>query len=91
MKSKELVGKWLKQLVEKTGRSENELKNEGLLYTDFTNYEVKINFEDRSQVLFKYAFTLQDPSYPGVIAVFTEHNGYHEFPFGEEDDLIIIK
>jgi hypothetical protein len=91
MKSQELVVKWLAALSEKTGRSVEELKEDGLFADDFSYPGIRINFEDRSYMVFKYAFALQDDAYPNVIAVFTEHNGYYEFPFGEEDDLIVNK
>ncbi len=89
MKSPELIKKWLAELSSYTGRSQEEIERDGLLCDDFKNFEIKINFEDCSYVVFRYAFTLQSPNYPGVIAVFTEHNGYYEFPFGEEEELII--
>jgi hypothetical protein len=91
MKSQELILKWSKQLAAKTGRTESEIKEDGLFFNDFTFPGIRINFEDRSYVVFKYAFALKDEEYPNVIAVFTEHNGYYEFPFGEDDDLIINK
>lgn len=90
MQSKELVLKWLSELATETGRSEEEIKTDGLLFTDFKIFEAKINFEDRSYVVFRHSIVLQSDNYPGIVAIFTEHNGYYEFPFGEEDELITI-
>lgn len=91
MRSQELVVKWLNALSERTGRSKANLEENGLFSDDFSYPGIRINFEDRSYLVFKYAFAVTDEAYPGLVAVFTEHNGYYEFPFGEDDDLIFNK
>jgi hypothetical protein len=91
MKSQELVDKWVVALSERTGRSPANLKENGLFADDFSYPGIRINFEDRSYMVFKYAFAVLHEEHPGLVAVFTEHNGYYEFPFGEDDDLIFNK
>ena len=48
-----------------------------------------IRFEDDSHVEFRYAFIIEAPEFREV-AVFTEHCGYHLFPFCEGLDLQIV-
>lgn len=46
---------------------------------DFTA-DLRIKFEDGSNAFFSYAFYLHDED-TSEVAVFTEHCGYHVFPF----------
>ncbi|MCC3155626.1 hypothetical protein LJ737_00145 [Hymenobacter sp. 15J16-1T3B] len=46
---------------------------------DFPDGGVRITFEDRSTVRFRFAFAIDAPEWREV-AVFTEHCGYHLFP-----------
>lgn len=43
---------------------------------------VRLSFPDGSSAFFKYAFVLEDQARQ-LVAVFTEHCGYHVFPAGE--------
>jgi hypothetical protein len=57
--------------------------------SDFPNDNiVRITFEDDSKVEFRYAFVMEAPELR-EIAVFTEHCGYHIFPFYEGIDLVV--
>ncbi|MDO7877421.1 hypothetical protein Q5H93_21955 [Hymenobacter sp. ASUV-10] len=47
---------------------------------------VRIRFEDDSYVEFNYAFAIEAPEFRQV-AVFTEHCGYHLFPWYEGIEL----
>lgn len=49
---------------------------------------VRIQFEDDSEVEFRYAFAIKAPEFREV-AVFTEHCGHHLFPWYEGLELII--
>ncbi|WP_245122978.1 hypothetical protein [Hymenobacter volaticus] len=49
---------------------------------------VRIRFEDDSYVNFEYAFTIVAPEFREV-AVFTEHCGYHVFPWHPSLELEI--
>lgn len=49
---------------------------------DFPTGGVRLTFEDRSTVRFRYAFVIEAPEWREV-AVFTEHCGYHLFPLYE--------
>jgi hypothetical protein len=51
---------------------------------------VRIRFEDDSQVEFKHAFVIEAPELREV-AVFTEHCGYHLFPWYDGLELTVIK
>lgn len=44
--------------------------------------------EDGTFLYFKYAFYLVDKSVPNEVCIFTEHNGYHVFPFYPEDIIV---
>lgn len=80
--------KWLKYFPEHWQlRVKDYLASKGssfseLSATDFTN-NLKLTFEDGSNAFFIYAFYLVDEPMKEV-AVFTEHCGYHVFPFGIE-------
>lgn len=77
---KQLVLFWLAELEEVLGRSAEEIKTKGLSATDFpTGSRLRLTFPDKSEVRFNYAFHIQSEA-KGVIAVFTEHCGYHVFP-----------
>lgn len=66
-------------LALKIGRSADEVRQKGLSANDFTpNCTVEIEFEDGSTVKFKYAFFVENTE-EQIIAVFTEHCGYHVF------------
>lgn len=71
----EYVQRFGEELSQKTGRTVESLLSLGLLATDFKD-EVIIKLEDYSELKFNYAFYVQNED---LIAVFTEHYGYHAF------------
>jgi len=73
----DLPQRWLTKLDEYLHRPEAKYSN--LSLADFHN-NLRIRFEDGSNIYFKYAFYLKDIELKEV-AVFTEHCGYHIFPF----------
>lgn len=85
--TKTLVERWLPSLAQQTGRSAHELLSQGLLAGDFAPSGVTITFEDGSRVAFRWAFAIRSVERPGIVGVFTEHCGYHEFPLGPDDHL----
>jgi len=98
-KRKELIERWMPQLTVKVGRTDEELRGQGLLFTDFPSEGVRIDFADGSFVQFQNAFALErkdDGDMGRAVVVFTEHCGYHEFElFGDvdegEDKLSVIE
>ncbi|MBV5329802.1 MAG: hypothetical protein JZU65_19600 [Chlorobium sp.] len=66
------------ELSVKLGRSAEGIRQNGLSRYDFTSNEVEILFEDGSSAKFKYSFYVEC-SRKSLIAVFTEHCGYHLF------------
>lgn len=78
---------WSTKLAPHLGRSVDDIRRNGLTAGDFPRTGIAIRFEDGSEVRLRYAFALQEP---GSIAVFTEHNGYLEFPFGPGDELSVF-
>lgn len=44
--------------------------------------------KDGTFLYFEYAFYLVDKSVPNEVGIFTEHNGYHVFPFYPEDMIV---
>jgi hypothetical protein len=69
------IKKYSKELAEKTKRTEQEILQDGLLFTDFKG-NVSIIHEDGSTANYRYAFFIKTKD---TYAVFTEHCGYHEF------------
>lgn len=94
-KRKELIERWMPQLTAKVGRTEDDLRGQGLWCTDFPSEGVRIDFEDGSFVQFQCAFPLEQ-KHEGdrgrLVVVFTEHCGYHEFElYGDEDKVSVIE
>lgn len=76
---------WQKPLAEKLGRSAEDIVENSLLATDFSDESVSIQFEDGSNLKFQRAFYLgETPNDDSIhrVAVFTEHCGFHEFWIG---------
>lgn len=77
--------KWLEYLPEHWQDKVREyLRSNGsrfseLSLTDFT-HDLQITFEDGSNAFFKWAFFIADES-KREVAVFTEHCGYHIYPY----------
>jgi hypothetical protein len=64
-------------------------ERESLSSGDFpANQVVQIRFPDDSLVQFRYAFAVQDCQ-RRLIAVFTEHCGYHLFPAADAELAIL--
>jgi hypothetical protein len=78
MKHSDLPERWAQKLKAFI-RDELEQERETLRAGDF-DYDLKLTFEDSSTVFFRYAFHISDQDLK-EIAVFTEHCGYHIFPF----------
>jgi hypothetical protein len=79
MKSnREIIEAVAEELSSKLGRPAEEIIEKGLSAYDFNADEVKIVFDDGSSANFKYSFYVENPI-KNVIAVFTEHCGYHLF------------
>jgi hypothetical protein len=89
-KRKELIERWMLELTSRVGRTEEDLRGQGLLYTDFPTEGVRIDFTDGSFVQFQNAFALERKDVGDLgraVVVFTEHCGYHEFElFGDADE-----
>ena len=69
----------------KLGRSAEDIVENNLRATDFSDESVLIQYEDDSLLKFERAFYLGETPADGAIhrvAVFTEHCGYHEFWIG---------
>lgn len=56
--------------------------------SDFSNQAVIIRFPDTSHVLFQHVFAIPDEA-GREVAVFTEHCGYHVFPFVDAELEVI--
>ena len=72
-----LPAHWQENVQEYIGRPGS--KYDELSATDFV-LDLRITFEDGSSAFFNYAFYLPDTE-AQEIAVFTEHCGYHIYPF----------
>lgn len=80
-----ILENWQKPLAEKLGRSVEDIVENSLLETDFSDESVRIQFADGSDLKFERAFYLGETPSDGSIhrvAVFTEHCGFHEFWIG---------
>jgi hypothetical protein len=80
-----ILENWQKPLAEKLGRSAEDIVENSLLETDFSDESVRIQFADGSDLKFERVFYLGETSSDGSIhrvAVFTEHCGFHEFWIG---------
>lgn len=71
-----IVSKFVLSLETKLKRSKKSLLEDGLKTIDFKD-NVKVKFEDGSELNFKYAFYVESEDDYGV---FTEHCGYYTFP-----------
>jgi hypothetical protein len=80
-----ILENWQKPLAEKLGRSAEDIVENSLQETDFSDESVRIQFADGSDLKFERAFYLGETPSDGSIhraAVFTEHCGFHEFWIG---------
>jgi hypothetical protein len=69
------VEQFIEELAIKTGRTQEDLLMRGLLATDFKG-DVIVKLEDSSEMKFNYAFYVENSD---LVAIFTEHYGYHAF------------
>lgn len=72
-----LPAHWQENVTEYLARPEAQYDQ--ISAADFIN-DLQIKFEDDSNAFFRYAFYLADDKAKEV-AVFTEHCGYHVYPF----------
>lgn len=69
------------ELARMTRRPEDDLVRNGLSVRDFqSNAEVELRFADKSHAKFNFAFFIASRE-KNAVAVFTEHCGYHIFPY----------
>ena len=75
-----IVVEWAEELSKALDRPIEDIRRSGLSARDFPgDYDLGVEFADGSRVEFKYAFYLvREASH--LIAVFSEHCGYHIFP-----------
>lgn len=78
MKRNDLPERWTKKLRSYIQVELGEDRQE-LTSADF-RFSLKINLEDDSFAFFQYAFYILDRE-NNEVAIFTEHCGYHIFPF----------
>lgn len=76
--NREIIESVAEELSSKLGRPAKEILEKGLSAYDFNADEVEIVFEDGSSANFKYSFYVVSAK-KKVIAIFTEHCGYHLF------------
>ena len=82
------MGPWpipqgFEQLVRDHVRRTRGEERDHLSAYDFpSGQSVRLNFPDGSFAFFQYAFVIEDRARQ-LVAVFTEHCGYHVFPSGE--------
>ena len=76
--NREVIESVAEELSSKLGRPAEEIIEKGLLAYDFNADEVEVVFDDGSSANFKYSFYVENPA-KDLIAVFTEHCGYHLF------------
>lgn len=80
-----ILENWQKALSMKLGRSAEDIVENNLRATDFSDESVLIQYEDGSLLKFERAFYLGEAPDDGAIhrvSVFTDHCGYHEFWIG---------
>lgn len=77
----EIIRIFAPELARLTGRPEDDLVRNGLSIRDFqSNAEVELQFADKSHAKFNFAFFIASRE-KNAVAVFTEHCGYHVFPY----------
>jgi hypothetical protein len=81
--AEQLLSDWAEELSQRLSRPVEQIRSQGLGASDFpTGESLHIKLIDGSFVQFEYAFHVVNPA-KFAIAVFTEHCGYHLFPFHE--------
>jgi hypothetical protein len=77
-----MLENWQTALSKRLGRTAEDILENNLLATDFSDDSVRVQFEDGTNLNFRCAFYVGETPDDGAIhwvAVFTEHCGYHEF------------
>ncbi|WP_092756786.1 hypothetical protein [Rhodoferax sp. OV413] len=85
-----ILENWQMALSKKLGRSAEDVLENNLVATDFSDDGVHVQFQDGSDLTFRRAFYVGATPAEGAIyrvAVFTEHCGYHEFWIGPGDRI----
>ena len=86
-----IVSEWVEELSAKLGRSKEDLLTRGLSAGDFNlREELAITLHDGSTAHFRYAFFIANKARRSI-AVFTEHCGYHVFPYAGTEIQCIIR
>jgi hypothetical protein len=81
---------WKERLADHIKATRGEERKQLLAYDFKCNQSVNINFPDRSSATFHFAFYIAAPEI-NEFAVFTEHCGYHIFPFYDAEISEIIE
>ncbi len=77
---KPFIAEWADELSAKLGRTKEHVLQNGVRAADFRSTEdIELAFPDGSSAYFHSAFYVTDTRH-GLLAVFTEHCGYHVFP-----------
>lgn len=85
-----LVSEWATELAQHLGRSEAEIRQNGLSASDFgPGQAVKVKFPDKSFMKFNYSFVLISKN-KSKVAIFTEHCGYIVLPLTADMAVIQI-
>ncbi len=80
MKNSDLPSRW-KERIENWVRAHTDGKRTRLGASDFPKGKVvSVEFPDGSSARFRYAVVIESPDI-GEVGIFTEHCGYHIFPF----------
>ncbi|MDD4941945.1 hypothetical protein [Rhodoferax sp.] len=85
-----MLENWQMALSKRLERSAEDIVENSLLATDFSNASVRVQFEDGTDLTFRHAFYVGETPADGAIhriAVFTEHCGYQEFWIGSSDRI----
>jgi hypothetical protein len=85
-----MLENWQIALSKRLGRSAENIVENNLLATDFSNDSVHVQFKDGTDLTFRHAFYVGETPTDGAIhrvAVFTQHCGYHEFWIGPSDRI----
>jgi hypothetical protein len=78
---------WLPALARHTGRTEDVVRANGLLASDFPMAGVLVEAEDGAILHFKHAFAVREEGASEQVAIFTEHNGYLAMKLTKDDTL----
>lgn len=78
-----VIKSWIYELSNHLKRSSQSLLTQGLSSEDFpSSSQIELEFPDASKIVFQSAFYLENTARE-LVAVFTEHCGYHVFPIND--------